>query len=292
MPLPAYATLSTSPRSLAEQVDRRVLHRDLRTDVAVDPLHHGVLVGRRALGDEVVDVGRPVLDRRVSYARALLGDDLDHGGVQRVGRVDRCRAPFDVVHVGTFVRDDQRPLELAHVLGVDPEVSLERDVDVHARWHVDERATRPHRRVQRGELVVVRRDQRAEVLLHQVRVIAERRVHVGEQDTDVVELLLDLVVDDLGLVLRRNPAEVLLLGLGDPELVPRALDVLGQFLPVLGLLLGRADEVVDVGEVDVGQIGAPPRHRTPLEVLQRLQPELAHPVRLGLQRRDLLDHVG
>src|SRR5437867_13361914 len=35
-----------------------------RSDVAVDPLHHGVLVGGGALRDEVVDVRRPVLDGR------------------------------------------------------------------------------------------------------------------------------------------------------------------------------------------------------------------------------------
>ena len=188
-------------RALAEQVDRRVLHRHLGSDVAVDPLHDGVLVGGRALGHEVVHVGRPVLDRRVADPGALLGHDLDDRGVQRVARVDRCRAALHVVHVGALVGDDQRPLELAHVLRVDPEVGLQRDVHRHARRHVDERAARPHRRVQRGELVVVRRDDRPEVLLHEIRVVAECRVHVGEDHTDLVELLLDLVIDDLGLVL-------------------------------------------------------------------------------------------
>src|SRR4030066_380505 len=86
-----------------------------------------------------------------------------------------------------------------------------------------------------------------------------------------------------------HTAEVLLLRLGDAELIPRAADVLGQVLPVLRHLLRGTDEVEDVLEVDVGQVGAPPRHRPSLEVLQRLQPELAHPVRLGLPGRDLLD---
>ena len=66
--------------------------------------------------------------------------------------------------LGTFLDEDQGPLELAHVLGVDPEVGLERDVDLHAGRDVDERAARPDRRVERGELVVVGRDDRAEVL--------------------------------------------------------------------------------------------------------------------------------
>jgi hypothetical protein len=134
----------------------RVLHRQLRTEVAVDPLHGGVLVGGGSLRDEVVDVVRPVLDRGVAAAATLLHDDLDHRRVQRVGRPDRCRTPLDVVTEGVLVDDDQRPLELAHVLGVDAEVGLQRLVDVHAGRHVDERAARPHRRVEGGELVVVR----------------------------------------------------------------------------------------------------------------------------------------
>ena len=158
-----------------------------------------------------------------------------------------------------------------------------------ARRNVDERTTRPHRGVEGGELVVVRRDQRAEVFLDEVGVVAEGGVHVGEQHTDVVQVLLDLVVDDLALVLCRHTAEVLLLGLGDPQLVPGPADVLGQVLPILGLLLRGTDEVVDVVEVDAGQVRPPPRHGALFEMLQGLQPALAHPVRLGLARGDLLD---
>ena len=59
-------------RARTQQIDRRVLHRDLRAEVAVDPLDRGVLVGDRALGDQVVDVVRPVLDGRVADVRAGL----------------------------------------------------------------------------------------------------------------------------------------------------------------------------------------------------------------------------
>src|SRR5690348_17706379 len=84
--------------------------------------------------------------------------DLHHGGVHRVGRVHRRRAAFDVVHARALVGADQRALDLAQFLGVDPEVGLQRHVDVHAGRHVDERATRPHRVVEGGELVVVAGD--------------------------------------------------------------------------------------------------------------------------------------
>ena len=164
-PLPAKAMLRhLAVRPLAHQVDARVLHRQLGAEVAVDPLDRRVGLGDRALGHEVVDVLRPVLHGRVADPRARLGDQLDDGGVQRVRAPHRGGAALDVVHVGALVGDDQRPLELAHVLGVDPEVGLQRHLDVHARGHVDERAARPDRGVQRRELVVVGRDDRREVL--------------------------------------------------------------------------------------------------------------------------------
>jgi hypothetical protein len=69
------------------------------------------------------------------------------------------------MHERSLVANDQRPLELAHVFRVDAEVGLQRDVDTNALWHVDERSARPHRGVQRGELVVRRWDHGAEVFL-------------------------------------------------------------------------------------------------------------------------------
>ncbi len=275
--------------ALAHQVDRRVLHGQLGAEVAVDPLDGRVGLGDRALGDEVVDVLRPVLHGRVADPRARLGDQLDHGGVQRVRRPHRGGAALDVVHVGALVGDDQRPLELAHVLGVDPEVGLQRHLDVHARRHVDERAARPHGAVERGQLVVVGRDDRGEVLAHEVLVLAQARVHVHEHDALLLEVLADLVVDDLGLVLGADAGEELALRLGDAELVEGVLDVLGDVVPGLRGLLGGADEVVDVVVVDVGQHRrAPGGLRLGEEVLERLQAELEHPLGLVLELGDLL----
>ena len=135
-----------------------------------------------ALGHEVVDVRRPVLDRRVGDACARADDDLDDGRVQRVARVHGRRAALDVVHLRALVGDDQRALELPGVLTVDAEVGLQRHLALDARRHVDERATRPHRGVERRELVVARRDDRAEVALDDIGVLAHRSVHVTEQD--------------------------------------------------------------------------------------------------------------
>ena len=111
-------------------------------------------------------------------------------------------------------------------------------------------------------------------------------VGVEEDHALLLEVLLQLVVDDLRLVLRADAGEVLLLGLGDPQLVPGVLDVGGEVLPRVRLILGRLDVVEDVVEVDLAEIAAPLGHRAGIEIVEALVPELAHPVRLVLVRRD------
>ena len=277
----------------AHEVDGGVLHRQPGPDVAVDPLHPGLGLGPGPLGDQVVDVGRPVLDRRVGDVGRRLGDQLDHCRVEGVGRVHGGGAALDVVHRRTLVGDDQRALELAHVLGVDPEVGLQRHLHVDARGHVDERPARPHRGVQRRELVVAGGDDRSEVLLEDLGVLTEGRVHVHEQDALLLEVLPVLVVDDLGLVLGGDAGQVLALGLGDAQLLVGLLDRVGQLVPRADLLLGGLDVIEDVLEVEVGHVHREPRrHGLALEELEGPQPELAHPVGLALHPRHLVDDVG
>src|SRR5205085_6576929 len=76
----------------------------------------------------------------------------------------RRGAAFHVGQLRAFVADDQRPLELAEVLGVDPEVGLQWMLHLHPGRHVDERTATKDRRVQRAEFIVARRDDFAEPL--------------------------------------------------------------------------------------------------------------------------------
>ena len=158
---------------------------------------------------------------------------------------------------------------------------------------VDERAPRPHGGVQRGELVVAGRDHAREVLAEQVLVLAQPRVGVDEDDALLLQVLTDLVVDDLGLVLRRDTGdEALLLRLGDAEPVVGVLDVLGQLVPGGRLLLGRLHEVLDVLEVDAGEVSAPAGHRLLVEQpAGDFRRSFEHPLRLVLAGRDVADDV-
>ena len=121
--------------------------------------------------------------------------------------------------------------------------------------------------------------------------LAQRRVHVGEDHALGLELLVDLVVDDLGLVLGADPGEEFALRLGDAEPVEGVLDVLRDLAPVAAVLFGGADEVVDVVEVDLAEVAAPGRGRARVEVLQRLEAEVAHPLRLVLVLGDRFDDL-
>ena len=207
--------------------------------------------------------------------------------MQGIGGVDRRGTALDVVHLCAFIGDDQRALELTHVLRVDPEVGLQRDVDLDARRDIDERAARPDRRVKRGELVVVRWDHRREVFLHEVGILAQRLVRAEEEHALLFEVLTDVVVYDLGVVLRTHAGEqALLLSLRNTELVVGVLDVVGDIFPIGFVAIGRADVVVDVVEVDIAQLAAPLGHRSSVEVVERLESELAHPLRLVLDIGD------
>ena len=150
---------------------------------------------------------------------------------------------------------------------------------------------RTNRGVEGRELVVVGGDHGAEVLAEDLRVLAEPGVAVGEQHPQLLQVAADGVVDHLGLVLGRDPAQELALGLGDPQAVEGPLDPLRDVVPGPALLLGRAHVVIDVVEVEPREVRPPGGHGPLQEVLQRLEPELQHPLRLPLAPGDVGHHL-
>src|SRR5579884_2105086 len=63
-------------------------------------------------------------------------------------------AALDIMYIGTGSGNNQCTLELAHVPGVDAEVGLQRNLNMHAFRHVDETAAAPDRAVEGGKLVI------------------------------------------------------------------------------------------------------------------------------------------
>src|SRR5262245_15555116 len=247
-----------------------------------------------ALGDEVVDAapaflvaGVPVLHRGVLDGRVFERHQLDHRGVQLVAIALGSGAPLEVRHVRPGVGDDEGPLELPGVGGVDAEVGRQLHRAAHPLRHVDEGAVAEHRRVEGGEEVVAVRHDRAEVRLHEIRVLPHRLGERAEDDPERAQLLLegggdrDAVEDRV----HRHPREDLLLLERDAELLVGAaqlrVDLVERLRPFRRRLgSGVIDDVlvVDLRVADVrpGRLG----HRQPVAV--RLEPPLEHEGRLPL----------
>ncbi len=200
----------------------------------------------------------------------------------------RRRAALDVVHFCAFVRDDERAFELAHVLGVDAKVGLQRHRDFDAGGHVDKRTARPHRRIEGGEFVVGDRNDGRKVFLDDVRVLLYRGIHVAEENAGFLEFGRNVVVDDFGFVLGGNAGQELALGFGNSQTIERALDVLGNVVPRALGAIRRLHEIVDVRKVDFREQRriAPSRHRLARKNVKGFQPERAHPFRLVFHRAD------
>ncbi|SVD83688.1 uncharacterized protein METZ01_LOCUS436542, partial [marine metagenome] len=74
---------------------------------------------------------------------------------------------------------------------------MQRHVDFDALGHVDERPAGPDGRVERRELVVVGGDDRGVVLLEDLLVLLQCLVRAEEEDSLLLQILADVVIDDL-----------------------------------------------------------------------------------------------
>ena len=91
------------------------------------------------------------------------------------------------------------------------------------------------------------------------------------------------MVNHLGLVLSRNTSnQSLALSLWNSKAFVGLADIFRKVFPALGLLLGRANKVLDVVKIDSAEVRTPGWHWLLQEVLVALQATLQHPVRLTL----------
>src|SRR5690606_6644074 len=215
----------------------------------------------------------------------------DHAAVQAFGGVGRRGAALDVVQERALIHDDQRALELADVGSVQAVVRLQRHLNLDPRRDVDKRPARPYGRIQRRVLVIGRRDDRSEILAEQVFVLAQTGLDALEDYALRFQFFADAMVDHLRVVLRARTSQELLLGLGDAQTVEGALDVLGNLVPRTALFFGGAHEEVNLFFAQAREVRTPGGHRLALVDLKRLQPLVAHPLRLVLHFADLRDDV-
>ena len=77
--------------------DSRVLHRQLGTDVPVNPFDGRIFVGDSTLGDQIVDIRTPVLYGGLADVGTRKRNQFDHCRVQRIGGIGWGCTSFDIV---------------------------------------------------------------------------------------------------------------------------------------------------------------------------------------------------
>src|SRR5207237_1175658 len=124
---------------------------------------------------------------------------------------------------------------------------------------VDEGAVAPHCAVQCGKLVVVGRNYCPHVLPDEVWILFYGVSDAREDDTLLLQVSLEAVVDLLALIYRPNSGEKLPFGFRNPELLEGLPDRFGDILPLLRRLLGGLCIIIVILELDWRKIDAPCR---------------------------------
>ncbi len=287
---------------VALQDHRGILPGDRRAGLDLRPRDLGPRARLAALGDEVVDAadavlvtGIPVLHRAVLDGRVVEGNQLHHRGVQLILVALRRRASLEVRDVRPFLGHDQRPLELPGVGGVDAEVRRQLHRAAHALRDEDERAVGEDRRVERGEVVVGGRHDRAQVLLHQLGMLLHRLAEGAEDHPFLGERGLERRADRDGVEDRvdGDAGQQLLLAERDAELLVRGqqlrIDVVERAERCRGL---RRREVGDRLVVDRRVVHVRPgRLGHLLPTAERLQAPIEQPLGLLLLGGDEADRL-
>src|ERR1700682_6232583 len=134
-------------------------------------------------------------------------------------------AAFHVSQLRAFIADDEGALELAKIFRVDAEVGLERVLYLHTRRHVDERSAAEDGGVQRAKFVVTDRDDFAEPLSENIRVILQTLGRSNENDALFANCLLDVGINRFAVELRFDAGEKFAFLFGNAEPFEGALHI-------------------------------------------------------------------
>ena len=193
------------------------------------------------------------------------------------------------MHEAVFFGDDQCALELSESLGIDAEVCLKWELYLHALWNIDKRSSRPDGGVERGEHVVLRRNQRAEIFSYEFRMFSDGGIHVAEDDTLLFEFAVHAFIHDFGFILCGDAGKIFFFRFGDTDPVIGFLDFVGEIFPGCGSIPGCLEKIGDVAEINRREIRSPCRQFLLLENIVTLQAKLFHPRRFALDAGNILD---
>ena len=135
--------------------------------------------------------GIPVLHRGIFYLCIFHHDNFHYGGVQLVLVAHRCGAAFEITHVRPVVAHDERALKLPRLAGVDAEIGGKFHGAAHALGDIHEGTVGKYGGIERGEIIVAVGHHRAEVLAHQVGILAHGLADRTKDDAFLLQRLLE-----------------------------------------------------------------------------------------------------
>ena len=112
-----------------------------------------------------------------------MDDHLNHRRMQLVTVTYRRRTTFDIADVTPLIRHQNRAFKLSGFFCIDTEIGRQFHWATHTLRHINKRAVRCHRRIQRGKEIVIPRDDGTEVFFYQFWMIVDGLAERAENNT-------------------------------------------------------------------------------------------------------------
>ena len=104
-------------------------------------------------------------------------------------------------------------------------------------------------------------------------------------------MFLNRVIDHLGFILRAESRQKFTLRFRHAEFIEGALDIVGNIFPGFLAFLHRLDVVENILQIQRRKIGSPSWHGPLEKMIERLQAEVEHPLRLAFHARDIFHNL-
>ena len=208
----------------------------------------------------------------------------------------RSRTTFQIGNVSIVIGHNQCTFKLPCTLRIDAEVGGQLHGATHTFGDVNKRSVGENSGVKRSKEIVAVRNNRAQVLLHQIGMLADGFTHRAKDDAFLHQCFLEssLYRDGVHHGIHGHAAQCHLLLQGNAQFIEgfdqfriHFVHTLGTFLLLSRVGIVRDGLIVNLGNAEVSPCG----HLQCQPVAVSLQAELQHPVGLTLLLGDKTDNV-